>query len=120
MEPTIASGERVRLELLVAEPQRGDVVAFRSPRDQSRAFVMRVVGLPGETVKLVGGQLHIDGDPVAEPYLAGANRTVETSPTWTVPAGEYFVMGDNRRASADSRAWGTVPTELIYGRVRQR
>lgn len=96
-------------------PSRGDIVIFKFPRDPSRDFVKRVVGLPGETVSLEQGRVFIDGMPVDEPYLE--ERDDSNMPPTLVPPESYFVMGDNRDGSSDSRHWGTVPMENIVGKV---
>ena len=116
MEPTIKNGDL----LLIARPRnlkRGDIIAFRYPLDPSKTYMKRIVALPGETISIDrGGNLIINGVPFPEPYVAPDQilhpRAVE--PT-TVPSDGYFVMGDARDKSNDSRIWGPVPRRLIYG-----
>ena len=103
-------------DFLFGPPQRGDVAVFHSPRDESRDFVKRVIGLPGETVQIRGGAVFVDGVPVNDSFLvsgpaAGSNGTTD------VPPGHYFVLGDNRSASQDSRSFGPIPQRLIVGKV---
>jgi signal peptidase I len=97
--------------------QRGDVVVFKHPLEPERDFIKRVIGLPGETIELRGGFVYVDGHRLDEPYLDPLYRARDEFPPHRVPADEYFVMGDHRNDSADSRSWGTVPTRLIKGRA---
>ena len=99
-------------------PVRGEVVVFRSPRDQDRDFVKRVIGLPGETVEIVNGTVYVNGLELVEPYLDGKDNT--TMAPVEVEPGTVFVLGDNRGASNDSRSWGPVPTENLIGRAWMR
>ncbi len=96
-------------------PRRGEVIVFRFPRDPSKDFVKRVIGVPGEEVEVVSGTAFIDGVPLEEPYLT--SRDNSNSAPLLLHGGEYFVMGDNRRRSNDSRSWGAVPEENILGKV---
>ncbi len=99
-------------------PRRGDVVVFEYPRDTSRDFIKRVIGLPGETVEIRNGQVLIDGVPLNEPYLTDSARThMGTMPPVTVPLDAVFVMGDNRGNSSDSRSWGPLPLDRIVGKA---
>lgn len=122
MAPTFETGEYLivdRATYHLEQPQRGDVVVFRYPGDPSKFFIKRVIGLPGETVQLENGVTTIEkneGDiALEEPYLV-RDRTDEGL-TITLSNDEYFVMGDNRGASSDSRTWGPVPRENIVGRA---
>ena len=99
-------------------PRRGDVIVFRYPKDPSRDFVKRVIGLPGETVEIHRGAVRIDGEVLDEPYLE--ERDLSSLGPTLVPPESYFVMGDNRDGSSDSRHWGTVPLENIVGKVLVR
>lgn len=96
-------------------PDRGDIIVFQYPRDPTKDFVKRVVGLPGETIEVRSGTVYIDGDPLREPYLQRMDQS--SSHGISLDGGEYYVIGDNRRNSNDSRAWGVVPEENIVGRV---
>ena len=96
-------------------PQRGEVIIFRFPRDESRDFVKRVVGLPGETVEIRRGHPIVDGQALEEPYIR--HRDSRTLGPIVVPSGHYYVLGDNRQSSDDSRNWGTVPLENVIGRA---
>ena len=96
-------------------PQRGDVIVFHAPRSPESDFVKRVVGVPGDTVEIQNGAVVIDGIRADESYLARRDRS--NYPPTLMGEGEYFVLGDNRAHSNDSRAWGAVPEENILGKV---
>lgn len=99
-------------------PRRGDVVVFEYPRDTSRDFIKRVVGLPGETVQVRNNQVLINSVPLEEPYLPdSANRQMGNMSPVKVPQDAVFVMGDNRGNSSDSRNWGPLPLNRIVGRA---
>ena len=107
-----------QLAYLFHLPRRGDIVVFEYPRDTSRDFIKRVIGLPGETVEIRNSQVHINGSPLDEPYLAEAARTQMSSMApVVVPLDAVFVMGDNRGNSSDSRSWGALPLDKIVGRA---
>lgn len=108
MENTIHPGDRIiglRLAYLCQEPKREDIVIFRFPDDESQVFIKRVIGLPGETVRIVDGQVYIDGSetPLEEMYLKEVPQG--SFGPFEVPEDCYFVMGDNRNHSHDSRYW---------------
>jgi len=123
MAPTLKNGESAITTPALGRLERGDIVGFKYPRDASKSFVLRIIGLPGERIEMTNGQVAIDGRRLDEKYVVEANRSSNTggpSDTWgpiTIPAGEYFVMGDNRRNSFDSRSWGTVRRDLIWAKV---
>jgi signal peptidase I len=94
-------------------PDRGDVVIFRYPRDPSRDFIKRVIGLPGETVEVVAGEVFINGQRMPEPF--GPNPGSYNAPPLTVGADEVYVMGDNRNNSSDSHLWGPLKLQDIIG-----
>ena len=96
-------------------PNRGDVIVFRFPKDPRRDFVKRVIGLPGEKVEMVQGDVYINGELLREPYLA--DKGGYSMAARVVGPGQYFVLGDNRGGSNDSRDWGTVPLEDVIGKV---
>lgn len=96
-------------------PNRGDVIVFRFPRDPSKEFVKRVIGLPGEVIEQKDGTTFVNGVPLEEPYLKTEHKSVY--PATQIGEKEYFVMGDNRRSSNDSRTWGPVPEENLLGKV---
>ena len=136
MAATLKPGDRVLVNRVVyhlRQPKRGDVVVFKYPRDPSVTFIKRVVGVPGDTLVARGGRLWVNGLPTREPYVhhgrSGLDPTVAFGPEpgttmrdpwalaqpYKVPPDTYFVMGDNRTNSDDSRDWGTVPSSDIIG-----
>lgn len=107
-----------QLAYLFHLPRRGDIVVFEYPRDTSRDFIKRVIGLPGETVEIRNGQVRIDGVPLNEPYLPeSAKAQMGNMAPVKVPLDAIFVMGDNRGNSSDSRNWGSLPLNRIVGRA---
>lgn len=128
MSPTFETGEYLIVDQLSYRfdaPKRGDVVIFKYPRDTSKYFIKRLIGLPGETVEVRGSTVIIHGkdgkqtEQLDEPYVAQGNDR-EFYGTTKLSDTEYFVMGDNRRASSDSRIWGPVPKADMIGRAAVR
>jgi signal peptidase I len=117
MVPTFQDGEFVIVDKIsynFKDPERGDIVVFHYPRDPEQEYIKRVIGLPGEQVSVGGGVVSVNGEPLAEPYIAAApSYEIDL----VVPEGEYFVLGDNRNNSSDSHNWGTVPTDYLVGRA---
>ena len=109
------SAGRVEPKFAFDPPNRGEIIVFRYPQDPTKDFVKRVVGLPGETVEVRSGTVFIDGVALREPYLDRADSS--DARRLSLGDREYYVIGDNRRNSNDSRAWGIVPEENIVGRV---
>jgi len=96
-------------------PQRGDIIVFKFPDDTSRDFIKRVIGVPGDTVAIRDSRVFVNGHPMIEPYImAPPNYTMAPE---RVPAGMYFVLGDNRNNSSDSHVWGLVPYDDIIGQA---
>jgi signal peptidase I len=139
MEPTLQVGDRIlvnKLSYHLHGVGRGDIVVFSRPPAENcggpevNDLVKRVVGLPGETLSLSGGHVYVDGRPLDESWLpASAQGVTRPGPGGTlyslqhaykVPADDYFVMGDNRTDSCDSRYWGPIPKSLIVGKVEMR
>ena len=121
MENTIMTGSRMfglRLTYLFEEPQRGDIVVFKYPDDESVSYVKRIIGLPGETVEIMQGVTYINGEALDEPYLKETPAKRDYGP-YVVPEGCYFMMGDNRNNSKDSRYWENtfVAKEKILGKA---
>jgi signal peptidase I len=120
MNPLLSDQERIFINKFVYhfEPiDRGDVVVFWYPLDRSKSFIKRVVGLPGETIQIRAGDVFIDGHELSDQfvppnYLDGSNYG-----PLKIPADQYFVMGDHRDSSNDSRVFGPVPRSLIYGKA---
>lgn len=126
MEPNFHDWEYLIVDRITydfKEPVRGDVIIFDLPQNTSRALIKRVIGLPGETIALEGSEVritnpeHPGGFVLSEPYLNPENLGGSTDQRITLGSGEYFVLGDNRRVSADSRLWGVLPYDDIVGRV---
>ncbi len=124
MVPTIHSKDYLVTDMVtyhLREPERGDVIVFRYPFDPSLFFVKRVIGLPGETVDIENGVVHVrttDGTEtfLEEPYIENSNKSHESVST-TLGDGEFFVLGDNRSGSSDSRVWGPLQEKFILGRA---
>jgi signal peptidase I len=100
---------------IFGEPQRGDIVVFRFPRDPSRDFIKRVIATPGDTVEIRQGRVFVNGQFVDEAYINEVGNY--TSPPQKIQPNEYFVLGDNRNNSSDSHVWGTVPRDNIIGKA---
>ena len=108
MENTIMTGDRVvgnRLSYLTKDPERYDVIIFKYPDDESQLFIKRIIGLPGETVEIRDGHIYIDGSSEPLEDVETKEYMVGNYGPYTVPEGCYFVMGDNRNDSKDSRYW---------------
>ena len=106
-------------------PKRGDVIVFKYPEDESKDFIKRVIGEPGDTLEVKDKELYVNGKTLNEPYVIHQDPTIfpkgnqprDNLGPVTVPAGDYFVMGDNRDQSLDSRFWGFVKEDKIIGRA---
>ncbi len=117
-----------RLTYDFSNPERGDVVVFGLPQEPSRDLIKRVIGLPGETVEISGSaptvtiinSAHPEGFQLDEPYLSHENLGGSSDMRVTLGKDQFFVLGDNRKVSADSRLWGTLPRKDIVGRVLLR
>lgn len=119
MEPTLLINDRIivsKLNYRITAPDRGDVIVFKYPVNPKRDFIKRVIGLPGETIKIKDNKLFVDGKQLEQPFLPHGLTYGDFGPV-TVPEGEYFMMGDNRNNSEDSRVWGTLPRDNIVGRA---
>jgi len=134
MRPSLENGEYVlisRLAYKLGSYQRGDIIVFRPPmypeatfwqrlfglpnfNDQYEDYIKRIIGLPGETVRIANGIVYINNIPLVEPYIA---VPLDYAGVWTVPNGQLFVLGDNRNNSADSHAWGFLPMENVLGKA---
>jgi signal peptidase I len=119
MEPTIHDSQKLRVGYgasVLSSIKRGDIVLFKYPKNLAYEFVKRVVGLPGERVEVrKDGGVYINGARIVEPYITGDTPALSDR---TMGSDEYFVMGDNRHNSSDSRSWGPLKLELITGVVQ--
>jgi len=120
MAPLLSDQERIFINKFVYrfEPiERGDVVVFWYPLDRSKSFIKRVIGLPGETIEIRAGHLYVNGRELQEPYVPSFYLDGGSYTARRIPPDEYFVMGDHRDSSNDSRMFGTVPRDYIYGKA---
>ena len=123
MQPNFPDGEFLltdKVSYRFREPQRGDVIVFEAPGSGGEEFIKRIIALPGEKISLKEGKVYVNGRLLQESYLANSVRTlsgsfIKESREVLVPEGNYFVMGDNRAASSDSRTWGYVSKDKISG-----
>lgn len=105
----------------VSDPKRGDIIVFKFPEDETKDYIKRVIGLPGDTIELRDKVVYINGEPLDEPYVR--HTKLDNMPIrdnfgpYTVPEGSYFMLGDNREGSFDSRWWGPVKREKIVGKA---
>jgi signal peptidase I len=104
-----------KVAYLFRTPDRGDVIVFHFPLDTTRDFIKRVIGLPGDVIKTDMTHVWVNGVLLQEPYVHQSIN--QSGSTWTVPANSYFVMGDNRPVSDDSRDWGFVPKDYVVGKA---
>ena len=117
MVPTLQNGEYVlvnRLAYRNSLPERGDIIVFASPQVSDLDLIKRVIGLPGDTIRISGGEVRVNNQVLDEPYIAAA--PIYTG-EWSVPEGNLFVLGDNRNDSSDSHAWGLLPIENVIGKA---
>src|ERR1017187_484282 len=120
MTPLISDQERIFINKFVYrfEPiERGDVVVFWYPLDRSKSFIKRVVGLPGDTLEIRQGRVYLNGNLLPEPYVPESADSGSNYTPRKIPNSEYFVMGDHRDSSNDSRVFGPVQRQFIYGKA---
>ena len=120
MQPQLVDQERIFVNRFIyrfSDIHRGDIVVFWYPRDSSKSFIKRVLGVPGDEVEIRSGSVFVNGVKVDEPYLKQEFRDHESFHRVIVPLDKYFVLGDHRNSSNDSRNWGFVPRDLIYGKA---
>lgn len=120
MLPMLEDQDRLfinKLAYRVGEIHRGDVVVFLYPHDHEKSYIKRVIAVPGDDLKIDHGQVYVNGEAVKEPYVPQRFADDRSQPEITIPAHEYFVMGDHRSISSDSRDFGPVERELIYGKA---
>jgi signal peptidase I len=122
MMPGLVDQERIFINKFVyrfglADVSRGETVVFWFPQDLSKSYIKRVIGVPGDTVEVVDGTVYVNGKALTEPYVPEEYRDHASAPRHTLASDEYFVLGDHRSSSNDSRTWGTVPRRYIYGKA---
>lgn len=120
MLPVLEDQDRLfinKLAYRVGEIHRGDVVVFLYPHDHEKSYIKRVIALPGDTLRIDHGQVYVNDTRVEESYVPRQFADDRSQPEMTVPQHEYFVMGDHRSVSSDSRDFGPVDHELIYGKA---
>lgn len=129
MEPSFENSEYLVVDELTyyfRSPERQEVIVFRFPREPRQFFIKRIIGLPGEKIEIKDGKIkifdneHPDGFILSEPYLEPANHPTYPNMSINLKSQEYFVLGDNRDFSSDSRLWGPLPRNLIVGRTMLR
>ncbi len=117
MEPNLHTDELVfvnKLAYQFGQPRLGDVIVFHFPRDPDQEYIKRVIGVPGDQVRIASGKVYINGALIQEPYIAAPPIY---SGSWTVPEKSLFVLGDNRNNSSDSHSWGPVPLNYVTGKA---
>ena len=120
MLPMLEDQDRLfinKLAFRVGEIHRGDVVVFLYPRDQTKSYIKRVIALPGDQVRIDHGRVIVNGRALEEPYVPARFTDERSQSERTIPPDEYFVMGDHRSISSDSRDFGPVQRKLIYGKA---
>jgi signal peptidase I len=120
MLPVLEDQDRLfinKLAYRVGEIHRGDVVVFLYPHDHQKSYIKRVIALPGDDLRIDHGQVYVNGKRMVEKYVPARFSDDRSQPEMTVPEQEYFVMGDHRSISSDSRDFGPVGRELIYGKA---
>ncbi|HWF85089.1 MAG TPA: signal peptidase I [Vicinamibacterales bacterium] len=123
MAPTLEDQDRLIVNKLVyriSEPRRGDIVMLYYPLDPDKSFVKRVIAEEGDTVRIVDGRVYVNDVPLNDDYIAPEFRSHDDWGPQVIPEGYYFVMGDNRINSSDSRTWGMVPKKYIIGKIQIR
>jgi signal peptidase I len=120
MQPELLDQERIFVNKFVyhfEEIHRGDIVVFWYPKDPSKSFIKRVVGVPGDLVAIRDGHVYINGELLQERYVPRGYQDFDSYPPTRIKDGHYYVLGDHRNASNDSRSWGLVPRRFIYGKA---
>jgi len=120
MQPQLSDQDRIFVNRFIyrfSDIERGDVVVFWYPRDRSKSFIKRVLGIPGDKLEIRRGKVLVNGLEIPEPYLKSDFRDYRSFGKVEVPPGQYFVLGDHRNSSNDSRSWGFVDRRLIYGKA---
>lgn len=123
MAPTLSDHDRLVVNKLIYrlwEPHRGDIVMLYYPVDPNKSFVKRLIAEPRDTVRITDGHVFVNEQQLADAYVSQENRSYEDWGPQTVPDGYYFVLGDHRNNSSDSRVWGFVPKKYIVAKVQVR
>ena len=123
MSPWLQDGDRILVNKFIyriSDIERGDVVVFWYPENPEMSFIKRIVGLPGETIELRAGDAYVGGQLIGEPYVSLRHSDRRSIPLQQIRPAHYFVLGDNRQGSNDSRSWGLVPERYIYGKAFAR
>ena len=118
METTLHNKERLianKIGYRLESPKRGEIIIFRPPLDTKRNYIKRIIGIPGDKVEIVEGKVYVNDEALEEPYVK--YKSYESMPIATVPENSYFVLGDNRPNSSDSRFWGFVPRKNVVGKA---
>ena len=117
MMPSFNNGDKILVDKNLKDLKRGEVITFLYPKDRTKSYIKRIIGLPGETIEIREGKTYINGQVLDEPYVAETlNQSKPSFPPRKVPDYQYFVMGDNRDNSSDSRYWGMLDEKLITGK----
>jgi signal peptidase I len=122
MTPALVNDERIFINKFVyrfgfSDIVRGDTIVFWAPEDSTKSYIKRVIGVPGDVVEIVDGTVILNGRRLEEPYIRDDYRDRMSMTRRVVEDGHYFVLGDHRNSSNDSRSWGTVPRDAIYGKA---
>jgi signal peptidase I len=120
MMPGLDDQERIFINKFIYrwEPiERGDVVVFRYPQDPTKSYIKRVIGVAGDRVRIDEGRVYVNDEVLYEPYVRPTYRDDRSIPETTVPADSFFVLGDHRNMSSDSRDFGAIPQESVYGKA---
>jgi signal peptidase I len=120
MLPRLEDKDRIFINKFVYHFERisrGDVVVFYYPRDPQKSYIKRVIALPGDDLRVENGKVYVNGERIAEPYVPGRYQDARSFPETVIPPYEYFMMGDHRSISSDSRDFGPVDRNLIYGKA---
>ena len=118
MEPTLHNNERLianKISYRFETPERGEIIIFRPPLEIKRNYIKRIVGIPGDKIEIANGEIYLNDKKLEESYVK--NRSYENMPTTIVPDNSFFVLGDNRPNSSDSRYWGFVPRKNVVGKA---
>jgi signal peptidase I len=122
MMPTLVDEERIFINKFVyrfglADIGRGDMIVFWFPKDPSKSYIKRVIGVPGDKVEVKEGKVYVNSAELTESYVSADYRDTASMPAEILKPDRYFVLGDHRNSSNDSRSWGTVPRSYIYGKA---